>query len=135
MLEFYRSQCLSIRWQFKLCGYQRNQNCHRWLLAEAAITSYVGSWCSDSYLTFSNLRRIVFKLIISFQFYFHMCCSWFQCDRQIFSFFWIKFTLCMTGFVAEDSPYASSGQKGTYYFEFSRPLRSMDSLQQVVPAF
>ncbi|CDP15247.1 unnamed protein product [Coffea canephora] len=37
-----------------------------------------------------------------------------------------------TGFVAEDSPYASSGQKGTYYFEFSRPLRSMDNLQQDV---
>lgn len=31
----------------------------------------------------------------------------------------------------EDSPYASDGQKGTFYFEFSRPLRTMDRLQQV----
>lgn len=38
---------------------------------------------------------------------------------------------CAPGFVDEDSPYASSGQKGTYYFEFSRPLRTMDRLQQV----
>uniref|UniRef100_A0A5B7A909 Cytochrome c-552/DMSO reductase-like haem-binding domain-containing protein n=1 Tax=Davidia involucrata TaxID=16924 RepID=A0A5B7A909_DAVIN len=37
-----------------------------------------------------------------------------------------------SGFVEEDSPYASSGQKGTYYFEFSRPLRTMDRLQQDV---
>ncbi|XP_041018338.1 uncharacterized protein LOC121260499 [Juglans microcarpa x Juglans regia] len=35
-----------------------------------------------------------------------------------------------SGFVEEDSPYASDGQKGTYYFEFSRPLRTMDRLQQ-----
>lgn len=35
------------------------------------------------------------------------------------------------GFVDEDSPYASGGQKGTYYFEFSRPLRTMDHIQQV----
>ncbi|THG11089.1 hypothetical protein TEA_002620 [Camellia sinensis var. sinensis] len=35
-------------------------------------------------------------------------------------------------FVEEDSPYASAGQKGTYYFEFSRPLRTMDRLQQDV---
>ncbi|KAK9941494.1 hypothetical protein M0R45_007200 [Rubus argutus] len=33
-------------------------------------------------------------------------------------------------FVEEDSPYASDGQKGTFYFEFSRPLRTMDHLQQ-----
>ena len=31
----------------------------------------------------------------------------------------------------EDNPYASDGQKGTFYFEFSRPLRTMDRLQQV----
>lgn len=37
----------------------------------------------------------------------------------------------MTGFMEEDSPYASDGQKGTFYFEFSRPLRTMDRLQQV----
>lgn len=37
-----------------------------------------------------------------------------------------------TGFTEEDTPYASSGQKGTYYFEFSRPLRTMDRLQQDV---
>ncbi|XP_044501469.1 uncharacterized protein LOC123222654 [Mangifera indica] len=35
-----------------------------------------------------------------------------------------------SGFVDGDSPYASGGQKGTYYFEFSRPLRTMDRLQQ-----
>ncbi|XP_021812950.1 uncharacterized protein LOC110755931 [Prunus avium] len=37
-----------------------------------------------------------------------------------------------SGFVEEDSPYASDGQKGTFYFEFSRPLRTMDRLQQDV---
>lgn len=38
------------------------------------------------------------------------------------------------GFVEEDSPYSSDsdGQKGTYSFEFSRPLRTMDRLQQDV---
>ncbi|KAF6170941.1 hypothetical protein GIB67_014758 [Kingdonia uniflora] len=36
------------------------------------------------------------------------------------------------GFVEEDSPYASADQKGKYYFEFSRPLRTMDRLQQDV---
>ncbi|KDP28276.1 hypothetical protein JCGZ_14047 [Jatropha curcas] len=35
-----------------------------------------------------------------------------------------------TGFVEEESPYASDGQKGTYFFEFSRTLRTMDRLQQ-----
>lgn len=35
-----------------------------------------------------------------------------------------------SGFIKQDSPYASQGQKGTYFFEFSRPLRTMDSLQQ-----
>ncbi|KAL1535038.1 hypothetical protein AAHA92_31139 [Salvia divinorum] len=35
-----------------------------------------------------------------------------------------------TGYIEVDSPYGSSGQKGTYYFEFSRPLRTMDLLQQ-----
>ncbi|KAL0422103.1 UNVERIFIED_CONTAM: hypothetical protein Slati_3233200 [Sesamum latifolium] len=34
------------------------------------------------------------------------------------------------GFIEDDSPYGSSGRKGTYYFEFSRPLRTMDRLQQ-----
>ncbi|KAK4402124.1 hypothetical protein Sango_0953100 [Sesamum angolense] len=33
-------------------------------------------------------------------------------------------------FIEGDSPYGSPGQKGTYYFEFSRPLRTMDRLQQ-----
>ncbi|KAK2968743.1 hypothetical protein RJ640_020379 [Escallonia rubra] len=37
-----------------------------------------------------------------------------------------------SGFIEEDSPYGSTGQKGTYYFEFSRPLRTMDRLQQDV---
>ncbi|PSS28866.1 Paxillin like [Actinidia chinensis var. chinensis] len=37
-----------------------------------------------------------------------------------------------SGFIEDDSPYASSGKKGTYYFEFSRPLRTMDHLQQDV---
>ncbi|KAJ9171710.1 hypothetical protein P3X46_015034 [Hevea brasiliensis] len=35
-----------------------------------------------------------------------------------------------SGFVEEDSPYGSDGQKGTYFFEFSRPLRTMDRFQQ-----
>ncbi|GFZ07224.1 heme binding protein [Actinidia rufa] len=37
-----------------------------------------------------------------------------------------------SGFIEEDSPYASSGKKGTYCFEFSRSLRTMDRLQQDV---
>ncbi|XP_022895768.1 uncharacterized protein LOC111409896 [Olea europaea var. sylvestris] len=37
-----------------------------------------------------------------------------------------------SGFIEEDSPYASSGQNGTYYFEFTRPMRTMDCLQQDV---
>ncbi|CAI9769376.1 unnamed protein product [Fraxinus pennsylvanica] len=37
-----------------------------------------------------------------------------------------------SGFVEEDSPYASPGEKGTYYFEFTRPMRTMDHLQQDV---
>ena len=37
-----------------------------------------------------------------------------------------------SGFVGEDNPYASSSQKGTCYFEFSRPLRTIDRLQQDV---
>lgn len=35
-----------------------------------------------------------------------------------------------SGFVEEDSPYADANKKGTYYFEFSRPLRTMDRFQQ-----
>ncbi|KAK0580882.1 hypothetical protein LWI29_007413 [Acer saccharum] len=35
-----------------------------------------------------------------------------------------------SGFVEQDSPYASGNPKGTYYFEFSRPLRTTDRLQQ-----
>ncbi|EXB28569.1 hypothetical protein L484_009728 [Morus notabilis] len=35
-----------------------------------------------------------------------------------------------SGFVEDDSPYAKDGKKGTYYFEFSRPLRTLDRLQQ-----
>ncbi|XP_011079537.1 uncharacterized protein LOC105163032 [Sesamum indicum] len=38
-----------------------------------------------------------------------------------------------SGFIKDDSPYASGGDgTGTYYFEFSRPLRTMDRLQQDV---
>ncbi|KAI4365718.1 hypothetical protein MLD38_021682 [Melastoma candidum] len=37
-----------------------------------------------------------------------------------------------SGFVEEDSPYASNGQKGSYIFEFTRPLRTMDRVQQDV---
>ncbi|PPD86487.1 hypothetical protein GOBAR_DD16579 [Gossypium barbadense] len=37
-----------------------------------------------------------------------------------------------TRFVEEDSPYSKGGEKGTYYFEFARPLRTMDRLQQDV---
>ncbi|KAJ6807735.1 uncharacterized protein M6B38_171190 [Iris pallida] len=35
-----------------------------------------------------------------------------------------------SGFTEDDSPYAEGGKKGTYYFEFSRPLRTMDRFQQ-----
>jgi hypothetical protein len=35
-----------------------------------------------------------------------------------------------SGFVDDDSPYGKQDEKGTYYFEFSRPLRTMDRLQQ-----
>ncbi|KAI0529131.1 hypothetical protein KFK09_001678 [Dendrobium nobile] len=34
--------------------------------------------------------------------------------------------------VEDDSPYSKGGEKGTYYFEFSRPLRTMDRSQQDV---
>ncbi|PKA54669.1 hypothetical protein AXF42_Ash000504 [Apostasia shenzhenica] len=37
-----------------------------------------------------------------------------------------------SGLVIDDSPYAKGGAKGTYYFEFSRPLRTMDHSQQDV---
>ncbi|KAL1293777.1 hypothetical protein HN51_054425 [Arachis hypogaea] len=37
-----------------------------------------------------------------------------------------------SGFVEDESPYAEDGKKGTYIFEFSRPLRTMDHLQQDV---
>ncbi|KAG9457829.1 hypothetical protein H6P81_002337 [Aristolochia fimbriata] len=37
-----------------------------------------------------------------------------------------------SGFLEGDSPFGTSGQKGTYYFEFSRPIRTMDRLQQDV---
>lgn len=40
--------------------------------------------------------------------------------------------LMMTGFVEDESPYSEQGKKGTYYFEFSRPLRTLDRLQQVL---
>lgn len=45
--------------------------------------------------------------------------------------FSIKLIEFFAGFVEEDSPYSSDNQKGTYYFEFSRPLRTSDRLQQV----
>ncbi|KAL7119956.1 hypothetical protein ACP275_02G093700 [Erythranthe tilingii] len=34
------------------------------------------------------------------------------------------------GFIEDDSPYGTSAEKGIYYFEFSRPLRTTDLLQQ-----
>ncbi|XP_061338428.1 uncharacterized protein LOC133285233 isoform X2 [Gastrolobium bilobum] len=37
-----------------------------------------------------------------------------------------------SGFVEDESPYSENGKKGTYFFEFSRPLRTMDHLQQDV---
>ncbi|XP_022728069.1 uncharacterized protein LOC111283734 [Durio zibethinus] len=45
---------------------------------------------------------------------------------------WHSSLTVLSGFVEEDSPYSTGGQKGTYYFEFSRPLRTMDRLQQDV---
>ncbi|GLT43116.1 hypothetical protein SLA2020_170870 [Shorea laevis] len=43
---------------------------------------------------------------------------------------WHSSISSQSGFVEEDSPYATGSQRGTYYFEFSRPLRTMDHLQQ-----
>ncbi|RWW29832.1 hypothetical protein GW17_00005635 [Ensete ventricosum] len=37
-----------------------------------------------------------------------------------------------SGMVEEDSPYGKDGEKGTYFFEFSRSLRTMDRFQQDV---
>ncbi|KAF8039723.1 hypothetical protein BT93_B2057 [Corymbia citriodora subsp. variegata] len=42
---------------------------------------------------------------------------------------WHSSLSVQSGFVQEDSPYGSDGGKGTYYFELSRPLRTMDRLQ------
>jgi hypothetical protein len=43
-------------------------------------------------------------------------------------FFWNL----LPGFVDDDNPYGQQDEKGTYYFEFSRPLRTMDQFQQVL---
>ncbi|XP_010413283.1 PREDICTED: uncharacterized protein LOC104699643 [Camelina sativa] len=45
---------------------------------------------------------------------------------------WHNSFTTQSGYVEEDSPYTPDGKKGTYYFEFSRPLRTMDRLQQDV---
>ncbi|KAE9611865.1 hypothetical protein Lalb_Chr06g0166951 [Lupinus albus] len=45
---------------------------------------------------------------------------------------WHSSFTVQSGFVADESPYAENGKKGTYFFEFSRPLRTMDHLQQDV---
>ncbi|XP_078443165.1 heme binding protein [Wolffia australiana] len=37
-----------------------------------------------------------------------------------------------SAFIEKDSPYSPNGQKGTYYFEFSRPIRTSDRVQQDV---
>ncbi|MBA0656215.1 hypothetical protein Goklo_008592 [Gossypium klotzschianum] len=50
----------------------------------------------------------------------------------IFQNFNLKTRTLLIGFVEEDSPYSKGGEKGTYYFEFARPLRTMDRLQQDV---
>ncbi|KAG8369073.1 hypothetical protein BUALT_Bualt15G0112300 [Buddleja alternifolia] len=42
----------------------------------------------------------------------------------------LKTSFIVRWFIEDDSPYGSAGQKGTYYFEFSRPLRTMDRFQQ-----
>ncbi|KAG5627794.1 hypothetical protein H5410_013012 [Solanum commersonii] len=43
---------------------------------------------------------------------------------------WWHSSLTHSGFIKDDSPYSSSNQSGAYYFEFSRPLRTVDRLQQ-----
>ncbi|XP_039128087.1 uncharacterized protein LOC120264345 [Dioscorea cayenensis subsp. rotundata] len=45
---------------------------------------------------------------------------------------WHSSITSRSGLIEEDSPYSMNGQKGTYYFEFSRPLRTMDHFQQDV---
>ncbi|KAG6486329.1 uncharacterized protein LOC122008770 isoform X2 [Zingiber officinale] len=43
---------------------------------------------------------------------------------------WHSSLVSHIGFIEEDSPYGKSGEQGTYLFEFSRPLRTMDRFQQ-----
>jgi len=63
--------------------------------------------------------------------------SFLHCSTLSFSYsgsFCCKLLLTcfsITGFVKDENPYAENGKKGTYFFEFSRPLRTMDHLQQV----
>ncbi|KAF5200028.1 heme binding protein [Thalictrum thalictroides] len=45
---------------------------------------------------------------------------------------WHESLTVHSGFVEGDSPYASTGDKGKFFFEFSRPMRTMDRLQQDV---
>lgn len=44
---------------------------------------------------------------------------------------WSDLASLSPGFLEEESPYGDQGNKGTYYYEFSRPLRTMDRFQQV----
>ncbi|XP_020593358.1 uncharacterized protein LOC110033648 [Phalaenopsis equestris] len=45
---------------------------------------------------------------------------------------WHSMITIHSGLVEDDSPYSKDGVKGTYYFEFTRPLRTMDRSQQDV---
>ncbi|XP_009409848.2 uncharacterized protein LOC135678998 [Musa acuminata AAA Group] len=45
---------------------------------------------------------------------------------------WHSSLISGSSFIEEDSPFGKRGLKGTYSFEFSRPLRTMDRLQQDV---
>ena len=70
-------------------------------------------------------------LFIFFIFPFSLC----ACVLIVIHVRMLIFAILNSGFIEDDSPYASSGKKGTYYFEFSRSLRTMDRLQQVQNAF
>ncbi|PKU87209.1 uncharacterized protein LOC110097051 [Dendrobium catenatum] len=45
---------------------------------------------------------------------------------------WHSMITTHSALVEDDSPYSKGGEKGTYYFEFSRSLRTMDRSQQDV---
>jgi len=67
----------------------------------------------------------------------YFCVSLYKCwPKQIYVQVKLYHLIIMwnllPGFVDDDNPYGKQDEKGTYYFEFSRPLRTMDQFQQVL---